>query len=731
MSDRDGTTAETGNDGASLQFDTASEELWGKTITALIVAATLLAAFVGYLLTAASREGTAVSLKAERLASRSMSTLLDSQSTAQVSYEAFVKTEEQRQHAANALQSWLLSKGRARRNDRLVWSRWTQLASSTQRRSSIDERGPDGPENDKLFPQRFFNRATFPALRMGAEQDAANEANNNWERHTAPYTAILALLAISLYMLGFALAMSAAVKRLFMTTGICLLALGSVWAAIVWASPVRAAPDSSAREFAAGLVASKTATDRAGFQAAVRDFDRAIELRPTFARAYVERAFARFLVGSPQKSAYRSLTTRHALEGAIDDFETAVDLGANDFRVLWNLGFDQYLLGLQESRPDLIEEAIATTQLAIEKAPYEPNLRFNLGVALLAHGQPAAARSAYRAGVFRTVYTDVAKRVPRNDRQDEEDIVAGALTDLQFLVDNRPDLAPEVRSLKGYVVGSVAGGAAMSGPIPTLEGRVHLYPSGMWITSPSFLDGISSGVAVSVQWYYRDPQKLGWSILPSVSSLGPRRGGDDGAIGDFSSLLASAGDCLNHGSTYRAEVYVGGQLVTPSLEQVWHGPDSVPLISPVVNTALCFSNGWTRPRSIEPVRGAVDGFTDAEAHRGVYVIRANLPISEMRAHGWRRTARMAELALRRLRPYIHVGAPLAAPVAAGNFIADVAAGTSRYFAYGHGLAYVDAGTTRDDGLEMIVVVGPRSDFPSGASRILESAQIYERTGLAR
>src|SRR5207249_8597797 len=129
-----------------------------------------------------------------------------------------------------------------------------------------------GPNSDRRFPRALFSRATADALRYQALQDAANHQNSAWEGRAAKYTAILTLLAVALYLLGFALAMQRRLVRLFGVAGGVLLVVGVAWAGTVAASSPAGVPDSAAAEYSQGEVALEASTiglDPAGFQSSI------------------------------------------------------------------------------------------------------------------------------------------------------------------------------------------------------------------------------------------------------------------------------------------------------------------------------------------------------------------------------------------------------------------------------------------------------------------------------
>src|SRR5207244_2085935 len=123
---------------------------------------------------------------------------------------------------------------------------------------------------------------------------------------------------------------------------------------------------------------------------------------------------------------------------------------------------------------------------------------------------------------------------------------------------------------------------------------------------------------------------------------------------------------------------------------------------------------------LQPIRGAVDGFMQPNGERGVFVIRASARVAGTDGAGWRTTARLTDLALRRLRSILHLTADGAASPEPLSFASYLRASMFRYYQDGNRLALIEAGMGEDGGVVIGVVEGPRSEFPGAAQTILNS-----------
>jgi tetratricopeptide (TPR) repeat protein len=602
------------------------KDRFSRSVAILIVVGTLAGAVVGFLQTQSGRRADASSVEAQRLATQAMGQLLRSQQVAQVDFETFALADQQGRRAASARQGFIFLTGDFEKVQDLEQDRWEQLAEQTRTLTKINQDSPDGPVLDPSFPGQFFAKAVREAVRLRALQDAANESDGAWSGKESTYTAILTVFAVSLYLLGLSLTVQVGVRRLFSGLGLSLIMIGAVWAvALALSSPVDSPPE-AAEAFADGHVKHQAASTPAQYEAAVKDFDRAIALRPTFARAYQERGEAEFSAGASQGQGLLSVTRPENLAASTRDFEKALELGLETPTVVGNLGFHRFLQGLAEGDGNLLEEGLEFTARAAEMDPKNPIYPFNRGVTLLALGRVEEARAAYQDGIRLTIYSDPSKQTLLEEPATEEFYVAGAITDLEILARAKPDMAAEVQSLKELIVGSDTlnkvgtGETALSVPDDTI--KIEVFPSEVQWTA--FLPGYDADTdEVSQQWYYQAPDKLGWAALPSVSGVyAPRVETDEGYF-QLNSYLASTfpPSCLSTG-TFRVELYANGKLVGRA-EKEEELPDLRAYVPSDLNAALCRPSDWVRSDKI--INGWVDGYVSPEGDRGVYVLRYSPP----------------------------------------------------------------------------------------------------------
>ena len=319
----------------------AGEELrdhFARRIAVAIAIATLLAAVVGFLQNGAAAENGAASLRAQRHAIEASQALVLAQERARVTVDAWSISLEQRVRAANVGQQQLYAPEAEQARLEATRKSWLTLADRTEQLSGIDRAAADGPMLDPTFPSRLFANRTRDAVRLEALQDAANEVGEAWSGQSTTYTAVLAILAVALYLLGFSLTIDVRrAKQLFSVVGLLLLVVAGGWTASQVATSPKAAPDEAADAYADGVVELRTAFGAAGYKTAIDHLSRAIELRPTFARAYLERSTASFALGSPQQGGFLSIVSEEALAASTVDLAEAYKLGLDDTELVAKL----------------------------------------------------------------------------------------------------------------------------------------------------------------------------------------------------------------------------------------------------------------------------------------------------------------------------------------------------------------------------------------------------------
>src|SRR6266542_4820356 len=472
-----------------------------RAITVAIVLVSLAIAAVGYLQVQASRKSSDAGQEAQRLATLTMSTQLKSQGDAQVDYELFLQSQDQRGRAGNALQQSLFVRGEAEQAYRVEQQLWETLAARTQALTPLASNSQDGPQNDPDFPRHFFARSTQGALEQQALEDAANATNSGWESLAARYTAILTLFAVALYLLGFSLALPDRVLRLFGAIGAFLLVVGVGWAIQVTLSAPSTIPAEAATEYAQGEVALETATDAPSSQVAVDHFSRAIYLWPGVSRAYLGRANATLFGSASQVEA--TLIPPEALERVLSDLSRAQSQGFDNALLLEQLGGTDFSLGLH-GQPERFAAAVEDARRAIDIVPDDPVPRFTVAVSLLAQGDTDGAAAAYTDAMARVLYLQGDPSQPRNSPPFEQPWVSGALSDLEALLAAKPDAAAQP--------------AGPSGDASFTGVQAQLTPTTLfWLTGGNTGYDPNSQT-LSAEWYFRQSGSA-WVAMPEVSGV--------------------------------------------------------------------------------------------------------------------------------------------------------------------------------------------------------------------
>jgi len=718
------------------EFDLpSSDELvdsFARRIAVAIAVATFLAAIVGFLQHQASAENGAASLRAQRYAIEATGTLVLTQERARVTVNAWATSLEQRVHAANLSQELLYVPESEKARLEARRKEWISLAEHTEQLSGITRDSPEGPDMDPTFPSRLLVSSGREAIRLEALQDAANEVGGLWSNQATVYTAVLAILAVALYLLGFSLTIGVRrAKRLFAVAGVGLVVVAGAWTATQVAASPRAPADEAADAYADGMVALGVAFDRSGLEAAERELSRAIELRPTFARAYLGRSSARFRMGSPQQEGFLSVISDEALAASSDDLARAYELGLDDTALMADLGFQRFLQGLHGNDEARLRESIDFSTRAIARAGDDPVPHFNLGVALLAAGRIDEARAAYADGIARTIYVDLAAGTLREEPYTEMTYVAGALTDLGILAAQRTDLQAVVDELRSTIVGSVAREAA--GPAGSTGGKAavgrlaaDVFPSLVqWRGDVTNLDGAAD--TLTVVWSRKDPGGTDWAVLPEVSALDvtPTENVDpsDGTHFGLARYIGATVPprCLPDG-TYRVELFVDGRPVGTAEATTSSGSFEA-FAARDLGAALCRPADWTPDPGRE--LGTAAGYLAPDGDKGVGIVHLQVPT--LPGDQGELVVKMIDAAIGGLEPTL--GSTPTYDEASGtgeNYFMGLSDTRWRWYDYEGGYVRIGAGLDPDGGIYIGYVYGPVAWFDGTEwRRIAESFESFE------
>jgi tetratricopeptide (TPR) repeat protein len=702
-----------------------------RRIAVAIAIATLLAAVVGFLQNEASTQNNAASQRAQGYAIEASQALVLAQERARVTVDAWSTSLEQRVRSANITQQLLYAPEGEKARLEATQAYWIKLADRTETLSGVDRAAQDGPVLDPTFPSRLLANRTRDAVRLEALQDAANELGQAWSGQSTTYTAVLAILAVALYLLGFSLTIGVRqAKRLFAVVGVALVLVAGGWTASQVATSPKPAPDEAADAYADGMVELQTAFDQQGWRAAAEHLTRAIDLRPTFARAYLGRATAEFALGSPQQNGFLSIVADDALATSSDDLARAYDLGLDDTALIADLGFQRFLQGIRGDGARL-QEGIDFSRRAITRNDADPVLHFNLAVALLAAGRPDEARSAYQDAIARVIYSDLAGGIRRDDTWTEMSYVAGALTDLEILTGERPDLAPVATELRDTIVASVAAGAAVTPGSTGTGARVNrlaadVFPSLVqWRGDVTGLDDAAD--TLSVIWSRKDPDGTDWAVMPEVSSLDvtptENTTPEDGTHFALARYIGSTtpARCLGDG-TYRVELFVDGRPAGSAEVRASSGSFEA-FAARDVGAAFCRPADWKPDPQNE--LGVTAGFVGPGGDRGVAVLHLEAPVSLLQ--GGDVLGSLMDATVSGLKDTVGTVPTYDETEGTTNgYFMGLDTTAWRWYDYQGGWVRVGAGIDPTGGLYMGVVFGPK-DWFDGAEwkRIAESFETFQ------
>ncbi len=695
-----------------------------RAFVAIVIAlTTLIAAVAGYLEATSSIQAEDLRLGAEQLSLQALASSQSAQQTAQVQLETFERWVEERTQAANAMLASLYADANSPEQQQLELEqqRWETTATATLARTDIDPTGEYGPEQDPTFPDRYFAAASEESLRLNALADAADGQASGTDQQAASYTAVLAILAVSLYLFGLTLAVAGRWLRTgFLAVGLSMLLAGSTWMVQTVASAPTAPNDLAATEYAQGEVAFMTAFDSQGFTAAEQHFDRAIQLRPDFARAYAERADAIFQAATPQQTGFVSLAPPAALQRARTDLETAVALGLANSQTLGGLGFYGFAQGVQANDVALLDQSADYTRRAIALDPGEPVFRYNLAVTLVAAGRFDEARSAYQDAVASTIYVDTALTQRRDEPTIEEAWLAGALTDLDTVAQYQPQMSDQIRGFKEQIEGEVAAeqtAPPVSSPASFSDVQLDVFPAEVqWQGTVANYDATRD--VISAQWYHQDPAVPGWAVIPDISYTVTPRTGSDGRLFVLEAYLGQVtpAACLPVGN-YRAEIYINGRMAAQSEVTPDFGASEA-FASRDLTIGFCRPPDWVRREDRLP--GLIDGYQSPDGSMGVYAARYGLPGSLRSMSDI--SAQIEDLTISAFAGWFPATpAYSTADGTASSYFAGLSNPAWRWYDYGSGAVRIGAGLTADGAVVVGMVYGPY-DWFNGAEpyRILDS-----------
>jgi tetratricopeptide (TPR) repeat protein len=401
--------------------------------------------------------------------------------------------------------------------------------------------------------------------------DAASKVKDAWDSKANTYIIHLTLLAVSLFLFGMATTISGGTTRwIFTLSGVAVTVVAVVWALVIYLQPVT---DLRACVTSSGIPAIDAYAQGVGLahqdlnQDAIKSFDQAVACDSGYSNALKARGDAKSSLGD--------------LAGAAVDYELAQKAGDSSANLAGTLAWNYYLLGR-------FDDAVAMNQTALQANPGELWIRFDLGLAQLAKGNFAEAKTEYQKGM-----DDAAAAVAEVKKAGKEassdlwwamDDAAASLDSLvadinsgdskiQKTDETLAAAAEEIQALKSQAVALEYTGAAPQGALaakvtPFQFAEPVKNDSGE-VTDYSAADSFAYGAdEVSVQFDYsgmKDGQMVVFKVFidgeedPSWRIAEPWDLGADGSAQKDLSFAYSNTKVLRAGE-YTVEMYVDNHL---------------------------------------------------------------------------------------------------------------------------------------------------------------------------
>jgi tetratricopeptide (TPR) repeat protein len=429
-------------------------------------------------------------------------------------------------------------------------------------------------------PQRYlrdlFYQVDLASLRQSAQRETADAWGAKSERHTATLT----VLGIVLSVLGLAATFGQRMWRLLVRPGVAV-ALGCLlFTAAVSLPRVAEVPEAALRQVADGnrLVRARD------YKAAIRAYSSAIERQPGYATAYIRRAMAYALDGSPEQdqSYVFSISDPQARARSIDDLEHAFRLGAyDDLLAVITQGANYFFA----KRYGLAEKL---TRHAIELNPHLPVPRLTLGLALAAQGKVEEAARTYQTAA------DLAAQRP--GRAERQELFAVAHTTLEQLARQSPERADLVRRFQSQL--TAAETTARFGPLRKLPPEAsisHLAASvdAGTLTARYDYRAIPENAALSWIVYTRPDDKNPWWQRPGLNRFEQFQATPASTGAGTRRVDIPEGPCPTAGD-YRIDLYLEGNYIGSS--KATRPPSADPLVpdrDSLRGFSLCRPEQWT------------------------------------------------------------------------------------------------------------------------------------------
>jgi hypothetical protein len=481
------------------------------------------------------------------------------------------------------------------------------------------------PDADSEVAARRLFRDLYYEVDLASLRQAGRRATADaWGAKSQRYSAILALLAIVLSALGLAATFGQRLWRPLVRPAVAV-ALGCLVAtATVGLPQAPAVPEDAMRQVAEGD--RRLAQD--DLDGAIAAYSAAVDRAPRYAVAYVRRAGAYALQGSPDQgqSYVFTIADPEARSRSMADLERAFELGAEDDLLAVATQATNYFFTGRYG------DAEALARHATDRNPRLTAARLSLGLAQAAQGRTEEAAAAF--GV-------VAERaVAATDPKERKELFATGHTTLEQLLRQEPQRAPLVRRLHDQL--AVAQTTAAAGR-PLHQPRPGAAVSDMSVSA--------AGRSLTATYRPRGPRKgdvLAWVVYtrPGPDTPWQQRSGaveleilPADADGGLRQIDLPWGRCPA-GGDYRVDLYLEGAYQASA--EATRPPPPEPLEAvddPLGSFGLCRPSAW---KVVERRPGLLDVRSGAATTRRLTVNVFPAPPELARARAIRELAAVAD-----------------------------------------------------------------------------------------
>ncbi len=284
--------------------------------------------------------------------------------------------------------------------------------------------------------EQALRQLKLETARNTLKQAALAETRITWNTRSTQYTTVIAVLAVALFLVGFALVLGGPVRRAFFGLGLALAVFCLAWAAWVLALGIPGTSDDVIAATARGQVL----TEEGLSSQAVASLNDAVDADGDYADAYSARAVAGILAANPDFATTGAITDvgGEATRAAIEDAQAALDLeGDRDILTVVVIALVAFYAGEYDTSIEAADDATAINAQV-------PDVFAIRSASELGRGDEEAANASLEEGLG---LLDGTEPTPR-DRQ----LASDYINYMEWLIAREPDAARAARAFEERLV---------------------------------------------------------------------------------------------------------------------------------------------------------------------------------------------------------------------------------------------------------------------------------------